>query len=103
MKSRTTSEWLELFEANDIPATPLNDVKSLLDDSHLSDTGFFRIVDHPTEGALRTMQIPGAWSASPPDIRRLAPSLGEHTVEVLREAGLAEQTIDRLSSSAGQH
>jgi crotonobetainyl-CoA:carnitine CoA-transferase CaiB-like acyl-CoA transferase len=99
LKTKTTAEWLALLEANDIPATPLNDVQSLLDDPHLSDIGFFRIVDHPTEGRLRMTQVPGTWSGSQPAIRSLPPNLGEHTAEVLREAGLPEPDIERLVSA----
>ena len=53
LKTKTTAEWIALLDANDIPVTPLHDIQSLLDDPHLNDTGFFRLVDHPTEGRLR--------------------------------------------------
>ncbi len=97
LKTKTTAEWLALLDASDIPVTALNDIQSLLDDPHLNDTGFFRIVDHPTEGRLRMTQVPGAWSQSQPDIRRLSPNLGEHNVEILREAGLSDEAIAALN------
>jgi len=93
LKTKTTGEWLALLEAADIPAAPLHDIASLLDDPHLNDAGFFRIVDHPTEGRLRMTQVPGTWSASQPAVRSLPPSLGEHSAEVLREAGLSDDEI----------
>jgi len=96
LKTRTTTEWLQELEAADIPVMPLNDIQSLLKDPHLGDVEFFKLVDHPTEGCLLATQIPGAWSETAPSIRRLAPNLGEHTEEVLREIGLSAHSIARL-------
>jgi crotonobetainyl-CoA:carnitine CoA-transferase CaiB-like acyl-CoA transferase len=42
------------------------------------------------------MSIPGTWSEAQPAIRRRAPRLGEHTLEVLREAGLDQAQIDAM-------
>ncbi len=102
LKTRTTAEWVALLDANDIPVTPLNDIKSLLDDPHLNDTGFFRLVDHPTEGRLRMTDVPGSWTASQPSVRSLSPGLGEHTAEVLREAGLTDAEVERLTAGAAK-
>ena len=88
LKTKTTAEWLALLDAADIPVRRLHDIASLLDDPHLNDAGFFRIVDHPTEGRLRMTDVPGAWSGSQPRVRSLPPNLGEHTAAILREAGI---------------
>jgi len=45
------------------------------------------------------MAVPSEWSASPPQYRRHAPRLGEHTREVLGEAGLSAAQIDALIAS----
>src|ERR671935_286050 len=47
--------------------------------------GYFRTVEHPSEGRVRSMAVPSEWSDSPPEYRRHAPRLGEHTREVLAE------------------
>ena len=97
--ARTTAEWMELFTAADIPSMPLNTPESLLTDPHLEATRFFRMVDHPTEGRIRTMAVPMKFSATRPEITREAPRLGEHGREVMREVGYSDEAIDKLVSA----
>ncbi|HYC38716.1 MAG TPA: CoA transferase [Usitatibacter sp.] len=96
---RTTAEWMELFERGDIPSMPMHTPESLLTDPHLEATGFFRMVEHPTEGRIRTMAIPVKFSATPPEVARQAPRLGEHGRELMREAGYSDESIDKLVSA----
>ena len=84
--TRTSREWIDLLTAADIPVMSLHDLDSLLDDPHLNATGFLEMLDHPTEGKIRGMRLPSRWSDSQPSSPRPAPSLGEHTAEVLAEA-----------------
>jgi crotonobetainyl-CoA:carnitine CoA-transferase CaiB-like acyl-CoA transferase len=97
--TRTSAEWLDAFAAADIPATPLNTLDDLLADPHLHATGFFRREEHPTEGTLRTMAVPSRWSESQPESRRPAPQLGQHSIEILREAGLTADEIAAMMAS----
>lgn len=93
MLSRTTEDWLRVLPKIDIPAMRLHTLQSLMKDPHLSAIGYFQTVDHPSEGRVVSMAIPSSWSESKPEIRRGAPRLGEHTAEVLAEAGYDEQAI----------
>jgi crotonobetainyl-CoA:carnitine CoA-transferase CaiB-like acyl-CoA transferase len=102
MKTKTTAEWVALLDEADVPVAPLHDIKSLLDDPHLNDVGFFRLVDHPTEGRLRMTDVPGSWSASQPSLRGLPPTLGADTEAVLREAGLSEDEITAVVAGKPQ-
>ncbi|MCS6946472.1 MAG: CoA transferase, partial [Steroidobacteraceae bacterium] len=88
MATRTTAEWLKIFDKSGVPVTIVNTLESLATDPHLQATGFWQFYEHPTEGRLRMPSFPVNFSASPASIRRHAPKLGEHTEEVLREAGL---------------
>jgi len=99
MATRTSAEWLRLLKEADIPVAPLNSVDALIDDPHLRQTGFIAVTDHPTEGNLREMNTPGRWSGSPPGPRRPAPRLGEHSVEILKEAGYEDGEIEALIAS----
>jgi crotonobetainyl-CoA:carnitine CoA-transferase CaiB-like acyl-CoA transferase len=96
MAENTSAEWLGLLREADIPSMPMNSLADLIEDPHLADVGFFQTRQHPSEGAVRMMVVPGGltaggdWQISP------APHLGQHSTEVLREAGLGDDQIVRL-------
>jgi crotonobetainyl-CoA:carnitine CoA-transferase CaiB-like acyl-CoA transferase len=96
LMTRTTAEWIALLDKHDIPSSPLNDINALIDDPHLAAVNFFQPMRHPSEGDIRLTGIPGRWSATQPEITRHPPRLGEHSLEVLREAGLSDDEIGRL-------
>lgn len=96
LATRTTSEWLDVLTAVDIPAARMNSLDDVLDDVHLHAIGYFRTFEHPTEGPIKDVAIPTEWSVTQPEPSRHAPALGEHTVEVCCEAGLDAQIIDDL-------
>ncbi len=99
MAKRSTADWIAALEAADIPVQKMNSLEDILADPHLAAIGYFQERQHPTEGRIRSMAVPSEWSESPPEFRRHAPRLGEHTREVLREGGLDPATIDALIRS----
>jgi crotonobetainyl-CoA:carnitine CoA-transferase CaiB-like acyl-CoA transferase len=94
--TRTNAEWLEALDRANIPAMIVNSLESLLEDPHLKATGFWQAMEHPTEGTLRMPGIPAVYSRTPADIRRLPPRLGEHTIEILGEAGYSDADIQAM-------
>lgn len=93
MKTRSSEEWLLALEGGDIPVTRLHTMDSLIEDAHLNAVGFFPEFEHPTEGHIRTLAPVGRYSTTPPGIRLLAPRVGEHSAELLREAGYDDSSI----------
>ena len=98
MAQRTSVEWLRALKGADIPATPLQSVEDLIDDPHLAESGFFVMTEHPTEGRVRLMSTPSTWSQTPPGRLRPAPRLGEHSAEILREAGYTDAEIGAMAA-----
>ena len=94
--TRTTADWLEALTAADIPAARMNSLDDILTDEHLAAIGFFRTSEHPTEGAIREISVPTEWSSAQPEISRHAPSLGEHTIDILAEAGFDQESVNDL-------
>jgi crotonobetainyl-CoA:carnitine CoA-transferase CaiB-like acyl-CoA transferase len=89
--ARTNAEWTALLRDQDIPYAPVNSTEDLIADPHLAAIGFWHELDHPTEGRLRMPGIPIRFSDTPGSIRRHAPSLGEHTKDILREIGMKDR------------
>ena len=96
MKTRTTAFWIEALERADIPVQRMNSLDDIVGDPHLNAIGYLQTVDHPSEGRIRMLAVPSEWSDTKPEYRRHAPRLGEHTREVLGEAGLSVQQITTL-------
>jgi formyl-CoA transferase len=90
-ESRT--HWLSLFETAGIPCGPINNYEQAFADPQIRARDMVVEVDHPTLGRLKTLGSPIKMSETPPVATRRAPLLGEHTREVLREAGCSEEEI----------
>ena len=95
MVTRTSAEWSEAFERADIPHGPVNDVEDLFADPQLAAADFFHTVDQPGVGPVRLARRPVDFGTpSPPP--RPAPLLGQHSREVLAEAGIPDDDVQRL-------
>ncbi|WAU83211.1 CoA transferase [Streptomyces sp. Qhu-G9] len=81
----TTAEWTEVCTKHSIPMAPVLELDRAHEDEYVRDGHLLDTVEHPTEGAIRTVGIPVRFSATPGSIRRLAPVPGQDTVDVLAE------------------
>jgi crotonobetainyl-CoA:carnitine CoA-transferase CaiB-like acyl-CoA transferase len=93
--TRTTDAWLELLRPLSIPVVRLNRIGELMDDPHLKAVGLFERYVHPDAGAYWSVRPPMRFSATPANIRRHPPKLGEHTLEVMAEIGMGPVGDDR--------
>lgn len=94
LHTKTSQEWLALLEEHEIPSVSVRTPEEVLSDPHLEATGFFEIAEHESEGAIRMMKSSASFGRTPTATRSLAPRLGQHTVEVLREVDIPADEIE---------
>lgn len=99
MLNRSTQEWLDLFGKTSVPTNAVHTLDSVIDDPHLKAVDFWQEIDHPTEGKLRMTRFPVTFSETPVENSRHQPQLGEHSTEILREAGYSDADIESLLGS----
>ena len=98
---KSNAEWIRLLTPEDIPFSQVNEMEDLPNDPHLKAVNFWSIAEHPTEGSLRIPANPLRMSASPPEVTRLPPTLGQHSAEILREYSYSEDTVAQLTAPGG--
>jgi crotonobetainyl-CoA:carnitine CoA-transferase CaiB-like acyl-CoA transferase len=94
LKTRPAGEWLERMERAGVPAGPVLDIAGMQADPQALARGMVTEAPHTRVGPVKTLGHPVHYSASPTEITRGAPLLGEHTVEVLTEHGYSEAEIE---------
>ena len=94
---RTSAEVLEAMEEARLPAGPIMSPQDVLEDPHIAAKGLFQPVEYPGLGIpAPLMKTPVELSETPGEIRTRAPTLGEHTDEIMKELGYSMEQIDKL-------
>ena len=96
LKSRTTEDWLERLEAEGVPCAPVLTRDQVIAHPQVLASNILQETEHPIVGRLRQTRPAARFAKTPPEYRRGAPLLGEHTGEILGELGLSRQDIDAL-------
>ena len=94
--TKTAAEWLEILAARDIWAAPVNTFDDLVEDPQVAHNELIRTVEHPAGGEIRVVGVPMRFSATPGDIRSGPPTVGQHTGDVLADAGFSSEEIAAL-------
>jgi crotonobetainyl-CoA:carnitine CoA-transferase CaiB-like acyl-CoA transferase len=96
MVTRDRADWMAAFEAAGVPAGPVHSIGEALSHPQALARDMVVELDHPVAGKTRAIGAPIKFSDTPCSVTRHAPSLGEHTREVLAEHGYTEAQIDAL-------
>jgi len=97
--TKTTAEWLVIFDEHSVAASPVNTVEQAFEDLGVQATGMVKKMAHPIAGEITVLDKPWHLSASPGGLKLPPPPLGGHTTEVLLEAGFDRAEIDQLKKS----
>ncbi len=96
LKTRTTAAWMALFEANDVPCAPALTRAEVIRHPQVVANEIIIEHAHHAAGILRQTRAPARFEGTPTTIRRGAPLLGEHSIEILRELGWDSSLIGEL-------
>ena len=95
-KARNTAHWLAALAGAGVPAGPVLDVSAMHMHPQTLAREMVPTVDHPVAGPMQTIGLPVKFSATPGGVQRAAPLFGQHTREVLTEAGYSDADINAL-------
>jgi crotonobetainyl-CoA:carnitine CoA-transferase CaiB-like acyl-CoA transferase len=98
MAERTVEAWIAVLEPIDVLCAPVNDYAQLVRHPAVLATNMIVEQEHPRAGRFTTMATPVKLEKTPGTIRTGAPALGEHSREILREAGLTAAEIESLAA-----
>jgi crotonobetainyl-CoA:carnitine CoA-transferase CaiB-like acyl-CoA transferase len=96
LQGKTTDDWLEIFEKLDIPCARIASLEEVFNDPHLAAVGLFEKAAHPTEGDIVMTQLPFRFSDTKISTERLQPKFGEHSRDILSEAGYSDSELNSL-------
>lgn len=95
-KTKSTQEWMDIFNGKGLPYAKVNDVMDTMNHEHVQARGMVVEMEHEHCGPIKMINTPVKYSEAEPGIRTVPPTLGQHTDEVLKELGMSEERIREL-------
>lgn len=99
LRKHSTAELVRRAHEHGAPLGAVNNIDEFLADPQVQHNQTVLELMHPEAGPIAVFRSPARFQRTPSDIRRLPPKLGEHTEEVLREAGLTPEEIEALTKA----
>ena len=97
--TRTTADWVTTLEAANVPCGPIYDIGQVYADPQVKAREMEVEIDHPVAGRIKNIGVPVKLSDTPGSIRFAAPTLGQHTDEILGGLGFSADEIARMHES----
>jgi len=98
--SHPTAHWVEALDAAAVPGGPVYSYQQVFDDPHVKARAMVVEMEHPIMGTIKTFGSPVKSSGELVSIRRAAPWLGQHSEEIVRSLGIAEDEVKSLFDEA---
>lgn len=95
----TTEEWIRRLDDAGVPGGPVYTYDQTLSDPHVQAREMVLEMDHPVIGPMRSLGFPIKYSGTPLSIRQVAPTIGQHTSDVLQRLGYSQEQIDELADA----
>jgi len=99
LATRTADAWIEALLAAGVPAAPILGYDEALVSEQAQARNMVMEMEHPVEGTIRQLGFPVKLHGTPQQLRRAPPLLGQHTEEIMREAGCDAAAIERLRAA----
>ena len=96
LAGNTSEYWLSLLDRSGIPSGPIYSYDQTLADPHINAREMIQQYEHPIAGTVQTLGFPAKFSETPGQIKKPAPTLGQHNEEILQELGFSTDAIGGL-------